>query len=297
MPTTLVQYASELTDIVAQSGPSVVRVDARGRIPASGIVWSEDGLILSASHVVEVEEEVNVGLAGGAQATASIVGRDPSTDVIVLRVKDQALTVPSWTDSSDVAVGAPVIAMGRPRRELEVSTGVVSAIVRPRRQHSGHRADRFLRPDIVMYPGFSGGPLALADGSFAGMNTSGLFRDANATVASESLRTTVETLVTHGRVPVAFLGVGVQPVRISTDVAEGAGVETGLMVMSVEDESPASRAGVRQGDILIALDDNQLASVGHLRAALSGADTSDTSSLRVVRGTDTATLSVHLELR
>ena len=180
---------------------------------------------------------------------------------------------------------------------MEVSVGALSTVGGTWRTQAGGRIDRYLRPEITMYPGFSGGPLVLAGGRFAGLNTSGLLHHADTTIPAETLQRTVETIVTHGRIPRGYLGVGVQPVRIASAQSGAAGTEVGLMVMSVEENSPAESAGLRQGDILVALGDQTTASVSDLRVALSSIDASGAVSLRVIRSNELLDLTANVELR
>ncbi len=167
----------------------------------------------------------------------------------------------------------------------------------PWRTQAGGRLDHYLRPEITMYPGFSGGPLVLAAGRFAGLNTSGLLHHADTTIPAATLTRAVETLLTHGRIPRGYLGVGVQPVRIASAQAEAVGTEVGLMIMSVEENSPAESAGLRQGDILVALGDDSIASVSDLRVALSSIDAGGTVAVRVIRANELLELTANVELR
>jgi S1-C subfamily serine protease len=291
------QLSTAIADVVDGAAKSIVRVEARKRMPASGIVWSTDGLIVSANHVVERDDEVGVGLPDGTKTSAEVVGRDPTTDLVVLRAEANGLTVPEWSAAGDLRVGGLSIAAGRPYHSVEVSVGALSAIGGAWRTQGGGRIDAYMRPEITMYPGFSGGPLVLVNGQFAGLNTSGLLHHSDATIPTETLRRTVEALVAHGRIPRGYLGVGVQPVRISAKHAESLPSEVGLMIMSVEENSPAEAAGVRQGDILVSLGDDVTASVSDLRVALSSIDADSTVTLRIIRGDDVAELAATVEPR
>ena len=291
------QLSLALEEVIAAAAPSVVRVEARQRLPATGIVWSADGHIVTANHIVETDEDIHIGLDDGKVIPASVVGRDPATDLLVLRAESDGLAVPEWTAAGELKAGALAVAAGRPYQNVEVSVGSLSAVGGPWRTREGGRLDTYLRPEITMYPGFSGGPLVVAGSKFAGLNTSGLLHHADTTICAQTLKRIVETLVTHGRIPRGYLGVGVQPVRISAAQAGAAGSETGLMVMSVEENSPAESAGVRQGDILVALGEYTTAAVGDLRQALSSTDAEGVVNLRVIRSNEIVELPAKLELR
>jgi len=291
------QLSLALEEVVAEAASSIVRVEARQRLPATGIVWSAGGLLVTANHIVESDEGIQVGLDGGAVVPAAVVGRDPATDLIVLRAETDGLAVPAWAAAGELKVGALVVAAGRPYQNVEVSLGSLSAVGGAWRTREGGRLDTYLRPEITMFPGFSGGPLIVAGSKFAGLNTSGLLHHADTTICAQTLKRTVETLIAHGRIPRGYLGVGVQPVRIAASQSEAAGSEIGLMVMSVEENSPAESAGVHQGDILVTLGDHTIASVGDLRLALSATDADGEVNLRVIRSNEVIELPAKLELR
>ncbi|NJN82847.1 MAG: PDZ domain-containing protein [Caldilineaceae bacterium] len=235
-------------------GTSIVRVDARRRHAASGVVWSADGLIVTAHHVVESDEQILVGLADGATVSASLVGRDPATDLAVLRAEASDLVAATWVDAAELSVGHFVLALGRPGRTVQATFGIVSALGGEWRTHGGGHIDHYLQTDVVMYPGFSGGPLVEASGKVAGLNTSALARGVSLSLPAATVQRVVQTLLEHGRMPRGYLGVSVQPVRLPDGLQQELGQETGVMVMSVEADGPAAQAGIVQGDILASLE-------------------------------------------
>ena len=297
MSNVLQQFSDDLADLVSAASPSVVRVDARRRVPASGIVWSEEGIIISADHVVEHDDAVQVHLDDGTEIAAAVVGRDPGTDVIVLRAEATGLMAATWADASQLRVGALAVALGRPFFGVQSSVGTLSAVGGAWRTHSGAQVEQFVRPDIVMYPGFSGGALVLATGEVAGMTTSGLLSDTSVAIPAATLQRTVSTILAHGRVPRGYLGIGVQPVRISAGLAETLGADAGLMIMSVEQGAPAEAAGVRQGDILVTVDGEPVQSVGDLRLALTVQTAANAVSLRIIRSDQIVDITAELELK
>jgi len=269
---------------VERAGVSVVRVEGRRRLPASGIVWSADGVIVTAHHVVEQDDDVGVGLPDGRTAEATLVGRDPSTDVAVLRVRGEGLKPPAWVETESARVGHLVLALGRPGQNVMATLGIISELSSSWRTPAGGQLDHYLQTDVVMYPGFSGGPLADAQGRVLGMNSSALMRGVSVTVPFGSLRPIVDALLTHGRVRRGYLGVGAQVVRLPAPLASQLGQETGLLLGSVELGSPAERAGLFMGDTIVSLDGRPIRHLDDLLALLSGDRVGQTVPVRLVRG-------------
>lgn len=280
----LSDLSQTLAATVDAAGAGIVRVEARSRVPASGIVWSADGVIVTAHHVVEEEETIPIGLADGRVVNAKLAGRDPTTDVAVLRAEATGLTPRSWADLNTVKVGHLVLALGRPGKTVMATLGVVSALGEAWRTPAGGRLDRYLQTDVVMYPGFSGGPLVDASGQFIGLNTSALVRGVSMAVPASSLRNIVETLLTKGRVSRGYIGVGAQPVRLPEGLSKQLNQETGLLIVSVEPNGPADKAGLMLGDVIVGLGSDPVRHLDDLLAAL-GSDRVGTSiSVRIVRG-------------
>jgi S1-C subfamily serine protease len=284
MAEVLSSLSTALAGVVESIGASVVRVEGRRRQSASGIVWSADGLVVTANHVVTRDEDVLFGWPDGEAVAASVVGRDPSTDLALLRVEARSLTVPNWVESGEVRVGHLVLALGRPGRGMQATLGVISALGEGWRTAAGGIIDRYIQTDVVMYPGFSGGPLADAFGNVVGLNSSGLMRGASVTVPAETIRQVAETLATHGRIRRGYLGIGAQPVRLPDALAERLDQEVGLLIVSVESGTPADKAGLVLGDTLVALDGEQVRHIEELMALLSGDRVGKEVSARVLRG-------------
>ncbi len=161
---------------------------------------------------------------------------------------------------------------------------MISALDDEWRTHAGGRIDAFVQTDVVMYPGFSGGPLVSAGGAMIGMNSSALARGVSLTLPAATLKRVVETLAAHGRIKRGFLGVSAQPVRLPQAVAESAGQETGLLLAAVEPDSPADQAGLLLGDTMIALDGQRVRHMDDLMALLSGDRVGTSVPVKVVRG-------------
>lgn len=279
----LSSFSEALAGIAEAAGQAVVQVDARRRLPASGIVWSPDGIVITAHHVVRRDEGINVRLPGDGVAAATLVGRDPTTDLAVLRLEAKGLVAATVADPDALRVGHLVLALGRPGQTVQATLGIVSALGREWRTPAGGLVDRYLQTDVVMYPGFSGGPLVDAGGQVLGLNTSALLRGVSLAVPSPTLGRVVEALLAHGRMRRGYLGVGIQPVRLPAELAEQAGQETGLLLVQVMSGSPAEQGGLLLGDTIIALDDQPVPHHDALTALLGGDRVGQTVTVRVVR--------------
>lgn len=259
----------QMADLVEAAGPSVVRVRGRGPIDSTGIAWSEDGLIVTANHTVHRDEQIGVVLPDGTEIEAELVGRDPGTDVAVLRVKDRKLTPPRWTDvAGTTRVGHPVLAIGRPGKTVRATIGIVGVLGDEYRTPTGGRVDRFVQPDNALPRGFSGGLLIDLSGRALGLNTAALTR-GGLTVPTETLRRVVAEVQQHGRVRKGFLGVGVYPVEIRAAARAAAGQDTGALVVAVAEGSPADKAAIAVGDIVLAIDGASVATPADLAALLA----------------------------
>ncbi len=284
MATTFDLLSQDLAAVVETAGKSIVRVEGRPRLPATGIVWAADGVIVTAHHVLEVEDNLRLGLADGGATDATLVGRDPTTDLAVLRVQARGLEAPAWGDSTALRVGHLVLALGRPGRTVQASLGLINAIGGEWRTPGGGLVEQFIQTGVTMYPGFSGGPLVNAAGQVVGLNTSGLVRGMQPALPVATVRRVVEALLVHGRVRRGYLGVSAQPVRLPAAVGEQLGQEIGLLISAVEADSPAERAGLLLGDVLAALAGERIQTMDDLLAALSGDRVNTSVPARVVRG-------------
>lgn len=288
MSNPIADFSDRLAALVEQAAPSVVRVEARRWIGSSGIVWSAEGHIVTASHSVR-GEQVEVGLPGGV-ATATLVGRDPSTDLALLKADMNGLKIPAWAEPDGLKVGQVVLALGKPGKNVRASLGILSNLGEEWRTPMGGKLERYIQPDVSLYPGFSGGPLLDAEGRFLGMNTRALRRDLALTIPAPTLRRVVERLMQHGGVRRGYLGVGAQPVRLP----QSAGQESGLLLVSVEPGSPAEGGGLMLGDILLAINANPLRRLDDLLAQLAEMPAGTSVSLRILRGGQTQDVSVTL---
>ena len=280
----LASLSDALALAVETAGPSIVRVEGRHRLSASGIVWSADGLIITAHHVVEHDENIGIGLPDGRTVAASLIGRDPSTDLALLRSSGQGLAAPAWGDAESLHVGHFALALGRPGQSVMATLGIVSALKKEWRTPAGGQLDHYLQTDALMYPGFSGGPLVDASGRFLGLNTSAMLRGLTLTIPAATIRRVADALQAHGRVRRGYLGVSAQTVRLPAAVAQQVGQETGLLLGAVEAESPAERSGLFMGDTLILFDGQRVTQSDDLVGLLSGDCVGKTVSVRLLRG-------------
>ena len=280
------QISDALAATVEAMGPSIVRVEARRRFPATGIVWTRDGIIVTAHHVLEQDDNIRLGLHSGQTVTATLVGRDPTTDLAVLRATAPELVPPVWAepDGASLCLGHLVLALGRPGRSVQATLGIVSVRGESWRTPVGGLIDHYIQTDIVMYPGFSGGPLVNAAGQVIGLNTSVLLRGLSLTVPVATMRRVVEVLLAHGKIRRGYLGVSTQAVRLPAVLMEPLQQETGLLVMTVEPNSPAEQGGLLLGDVLVTMEGTPVRHPDDLLTFLS-ADRIHTAVLvRLVRG-------------
>ena len=291
MTNILSELSEALAETVDSAGPGIVRVEGRRRLPASGIIWSADGIIVTANHVVKQDSNIGVGLPDGQTAKAELVGRDPSTDLAVLKAEASGLS-PSARAGDSLHVGHMVLALGRPGRTVQATLGIVSALGDSWRTSMGGQIDRYLQTDVVMYPGFSGGPLVSATGEVLGLNTSALLRGVSLTVPSATIERVAGALVTHGRLRRGYLGVSTQPVRLPAAVKQALDQETGLLVVSVEPDSPADKGGLVMGDAIVGLGEATVRHHDDLLAQLSGEQVGQKTPIKIVRGGEVRSFNV-----
>ena len=194
MSTVLPDLSEALADAVVSAADGLVRVEGRDRLPATGIIWDAEGLIVTSHHVLERDENIKVGFQDGESVSAELIGRDPSTDLALLRTSKQGLKAPDWAGPKSLRVGHFALALGRPGATVRATMGIISALGKAWRTPAGGPVDRYLQTDTVMYPGFSGGPLVDAQGRFVGLNTSALLRGVSITVLAPTLERVVRDL-------------------------------------------------------------------------------------------------------
>src|SRR5438093_5434027 len=288
----LAQLSDELATAVETAGRSIVRVNGRRRQAASGLVWAADGLIVTADHVIEREEDLSVGLPDGKEVKATIVGRDPGTDLAVLRAESSGLT--PIAQAEGVKVGGIVLAVARPSDSVSATLGVVSAVGGQVRTMRGGQLDGFIRTDAVLYPGYSGGALIDTAGRAVGLSTSHFGQGAGFAIRIGTVQRVAEALRTGGRVKRGYLGVSSQPVALPAAIRQQLGLEqeSGLLLVGVEPGGPAEQGGLLIGDLLIALAGDPIRDTDDLQRALGSDRVGQAISARVVRGGQATDLSL-----
>src|SRR5689334_2896784 len=243
------ELSDAAADAAERAGKSTVLVDARRRFPASGIAISAD-TVLTADHVVERDEDIKVILADGTEVNAKLLGRDPGSDLAVLKL-DQAKATPAEVSKTLARVGQFVLAIGRPSSKgIESSFGTVNALGGPVRTGRGGRLEGFIKTDVVSYPGFSGGPLVNGDGTIFGINTSGFGSGSAITIPAEIAWKIAEALIRDGKIKRGYLGIRSQTVDLTADGRKALKREQehGLLIVGMEEDSPAGKGGLLVGD-------------------------------------------------
>jgi S1-C subfamily serine protease len=272
-------------DSVEIAGKSTVMVNGRRRMPSTGIVYTSD-LVITANHTIEKEDDVKINLPDGSSVSASLAGRDPARDIALLRLKEGHLNPPT-TAHKPARIGEMVLALGRPDENgLQASLGVVSAIGGPVRTPMGGMLEKYLRSDTLPFPGFSGGPLISANGNLIGMNTSGLAMETLITIPIEVLWPAAEALAAHGHIRRPYLGVRSQTVNLSGPQQEALQRKqvTGLLLINLEEKSPAASAGLIVGDILVGVNHQPITDHEELQIALNKFDARSQIPVEVLRG-------------
>jgi S1-C subfamily serine protease len=291
----LARFSDDLASAVETAGQLVVEVKARRRVSGSGVLWSPAGTVITADHVLERDEDVRVGLADGRELPATLVGRDPSSDLAVLRVAPEGLPTGGVGDGEAVRVGHFVLALGRSGPgPASASVGIVSAVGGPWRSRRGATVEGYLRTDLTLYPGYSGGPLVDARGQVIGINTSLLGRGQSMALPLATVRRVAEALLAQGRIRRGFLGISTQPVALPEALVGKLGLsqETGLLVLAAEPNGPADQAGLLLGDILVGFAGAPLRDTDDLLAQLDGTRIGTTQEARLVRGGELRTIPV-----
>ena len=285
----LAALSEGLVGAVERVGASVVRVNGRRRRSSSGVIYAPDA-VLTASHALEREEDVTVSVEDGRTLPARFVGRDPSTDLAVLRVEGlEAVATPA---EGEPRVGELALAVGRSGRGEgpRASLGLVSAVGGPLRTWRGGRLERYIATDATPYPGLSGGALVSALGGVIGVLTTGPMRGVALAVPAGLAWRVAGALEERGSVKRGYLGILSQPVRLPDGIVRAQG--GGLLVVGVEDGSPAGRGGIIIGDILATLDGQPVEDTEDLLALLTGERVGRSVPVGVVRGGEPRTLDV-----
>jgi S1-C subfamily serine protease len=316
-------YSQTVTSVAEAVSASVVKIEVQGppqeprdprrrgqRPPhqdeaagsGSGFVVTPDGYVLTNSHVVSGAKRITVVLPGGERAAANLVGDDPATDLAVVRVDGSHLPTLSFASSSDLRVGQIAIAVGNPYGfDCSVTAGVVSALGRSLRTKSGHLVDDVIQTDAALNPGNSGGPLVDSRGGVIGVNTAMIMPAQGLcfAIASNTASFVMGKLIHEGRIRRAYLGVAGQNVPLHRRVVRFHNLphETGVFVVSTEPDSPAARAGLRDGDLIVAYGGKPISGIDDLHKLLTEAQSGVASPLTIIRNLEKKVLTVQPTLR
>ena len=277
----LLSLSNDLAGAVEHAAPAIVAVHARRRLPSTGIHW-RPGIIVTADHTVSMEDDITVTASDGRSLPATLAGRDPGTDLAVLRVPEMGSAAATLGDDAALKVGHMVLALGFGPR---ASWGVVSAVGPRWRSPRGGDIDRLVRLDLVLYPGFSGGPLVDAAGRVVGLNSSGLARESRLAVPVTTVSRVADELLRKGHVSRGYLGLAMQPVRLPEPLRAQLGLtsDVGLIVVTVQHDGPAARAGVLLGDVLVALDGTPVSDLEDVQGRLGSERIGTVVTVGVVR--------------
>jgi S1-C subfamily serine protease len=250
----LMSLSEHLASTVEQSGQSVVAIHARARFNSSGVIWSPE-IIVTADHTIHNEEDIHVTTPDGSTRVAELVGRDPSTDLAVLRVSGLTGPVAAKAEESALMPGNVILAVGRFKDSVSAALGVVSSISGPSQTWRGGRLDRVIRLDVALQAAAAGGAVVDSGGKLIGIATAALSRISVFAIPVTTIERVTAALLAHGRIPRGYLGVGLQPIPLPEHLKSTLDLTTssGLIAISVDADAPAGRAGVLIGDILLEL--------------------------------------------
>jgi S1-C subfamily serine protease len=290
------ELSKEISQAIEQAGRSIVAVDGRSGHTSSGIVWRADS-ILTAAHSIRHDTNIRVIVGPGRSLTAKLAGKDRGTDLAVLKLDEKVESEPAQLGSgTPLSVGELTVAVARTRRgHIVASSGIISGLM-GEWQVARTRIDQFIRPDLMLYPGFSGGALAGPGGKILGMNTSGLIRGKSITIPSSTLTRVAEEIASKGHVAQPYIGLVMQPVEIPSSIQKNAGVDatTGLLVMHVEPGGPADNAGALLGDTLIDIDGHAFEDLEDVHEELRRKGAGQEVQAKVIRGGQNIQMTIRI---
>jgi S1-C subfamily serine protease len=284
-------YSQAVTSSAARITPSVVNIEVNKRGGGSGFFFTPDGFLLTNSHVVSGASSVDVALVDGTRCEASVVGNDPHTDLAVLRVSADKQTPARLGDSDAIRPGQLVVAVGNPFGfQCTVTAGVVSALGRTMRAQSGRLIDNVIQTDAALNPGNSGGPLVNSRGEVIGVNTAVILPAQGIcfAIGINTAKFVAARLIRDGRITRSYIGVGGQSVSLHRRLVRfyNLEIESGVLVASVEKGSPAEKAGLRDGDLIVGYGDRSVSSVDDLHRILTEEEIGSASAITILRGTE-----------
>jgi serine protease DegQ len=289
--------SNEFATAASGAGASVAAIYGRRWMPSSGIQWQK-GVFVTADHTIRREEDIPVFIEPDKPLKARLAGRDPSTDLAILKVADEnTAPIPQFGDSSSLKIGHFVLALGRSRgSKLVASAGIVGGLGGEWEPRRGGRLDQHIRLDLELYPGFSGGPLVNTQGKVVGINTRGLARGRAVTIPVATVNRVVTELLEKGHIARPYLGVAMQAVSLPEALRAQLGTQQGtaLLVMHVEPSGPAEKAGVLIGDLITALNGTALEDTADIQHLLNRGKVGDVVQASVSRANSPLNLSIAL---
>ncbi len=275
----------ELSGVVERAGRAVVAINARRRIPSSGVLW-RPGTIVTADHTLE-HEEITATLPDARTVPASLVGRDPTTDLAVLKLEAVDLPAAEAGDLASLKVGHVVLAVARASGgEQRAALALVGVLGSAWRTWRGGLLDRTVRLDRNLHPNFSGGPVVDDGGRVLGIATSALSRLAAVVIPASTVTRVVGELLTKGHIARGYLGLGMYPLRLPGSLKSSLKLpsDSGIMVVAVEPDSPAERAGVLIGDVLVAFESSPVRDTDDVQSYLGPERVGNPVTASIVRG-------------
>ncbi len=299
MDNPLIALSLELAATTEKAGQLVVAVNARSRTSSSGVIW-RDGVVITADHTIRREEEIRVTLPDGRTIAAEITGRDPGTDLAVLKADTSAAPLPRFAATDSVKPGNVVLAVGRSEETgVSAAMGVVSNVSGAWHSWRGGKLDQFVRLDIGLYLGISGAAVVDAESKMVGIATAGLSRTSVLAIPAATVERVASELLRHGHITRGFLGVGLQPIAIPEHLttrlklpSSPGGRTGGLIVLSVEPDGPAGSAGVVIGDVFVALDGKPIADTDDVQEHLAPEFVGKPVKASLLRGGQLAELTI-----
>jgi S1-C subfamily serine protease len=286
MSSQLIELSDALAQATDRAATNTVAVHTEARGSSSGVIWRA-GVIVTSEHALRRDEEIHVTLAGGRVVSATLAGRDPSTDLAVLKCAEATTPVTEFGDAGAIKPGSLTLVVGRTRASGPIAAlGVVSLVATERKTWTGASLAPYIRLDVAIQPTAAGGAAVDAHGRVFGIATPRFARFGAIAVPASTVNAVVDTLLEKGRIPRGYLGVGLQPVRLPDALGQSLHreVKTAAIVLEVEPDSPAHKAGLVIGDIIVSLSGQPVARLEDIHSQLHGATIGKKLSLGFVRG-------------